>query len=307
MVGKRRPSAIYLDATAKSWMCRIRRPRQRWPTLRRFDESGARATPATPAAERARQEIQYCRACATARPYRRACFHGTRALTSPGGAQEPTMTNPIRPVMLVILDGFGWREETADNAVRLARKPNFDRLVGELPARLPAHLRPRCGPAGWPDGQLRGRAPEYRRRPRGDAGAAAHRPRVADGSIAKAPALLELIEQAEGSGGTCHLMGLVSPGGVHSHQDHAAALAKILHAPASDRGARVHRWPRHAAAIGRRHIAQLRRGAARPACRSARSSAAITRWTATSAGTGSARPMPRSRKARARISPRRKP
>ena len=33
-----------------------------------------------------------------------------------------------RPVMLVILDGFGWREETADNAVRQARTPTFDRL-----------------------------------------------------------------------------------------------------------------------------------------------------------------------------------
>jgi 2,3-bisphosphoglycerate-independent phosphoglycerate mutase len=33
-----------------------------------------------------------------------------------------------RPVMLVILDGFGWREEAADNAVRQARTPTFDRL-----------------------------------------------------------------------------------------------------------------------------------------------------------------------------------
>ena len=51
---------------------------------------------------------------------------------------------------------------------------------------------------------------------------------IADGEIAKAPALIELIERLRQTGGTCHLMGLVSPGGVHSHQDHAVALAKIL-------------------------------------------------------------------------------
>ena len=37
---------------------------------------------------------------------------------------------PLKPVMLVILDGFGWSEQTQDNAVALARKPNFDRLWG---------------------------------------------------------------------------------------------------------------------------------------------------------------------------------
>ena len=51
---------------------------------------------------------------------------------------------------------------------------------------------------------------------------------VDTGEIARAPALLGLIERLRKSAGTCHLMGLVSPGGVHSHQDHAAALATIL-------------------------------------------------------------------------------
>ena len=52
-----------------------------------------------------------------------------------------------RPVMLVILDGWGWREDTADNAVRQARTPAFDRLWATVPARLPAHLRQRRRPA----------------------------------------------------------------------------------------------------------------------------------------------------------------
>src|SRR5262249_14406428 len=51
---------------------------------------------------------------------------------------------------------------------------------------------------------------------------------IAAGPVTQAPALTNLIAQLRQSGGTCHLMGLVSPGGVHSHQDHAAALAHIL-------------------------------------------------------------------------------
>ena len=57
-------------------------------------------------------------------------------------------------------------------------------------------------------------------------------PRIADaitsGEIARSPAVTGLIQALKQSGGTCHLLGLVSPGGVHSHQDHAVALAKIV-------------------------------------------------------------------------------
>jgi len=53
---------------------------------------------------------------------------------------------------------------------------------------------------------------------------------IADGSIATLPALTGLIAALKASGGTCHLMGLLSPGGVHSHQDHGVALARILSA-----------------------------------------------------------------------------
>src|SRR5262249_33431413 len=51
---------------------------------------------------------------------------------------------------------------------------------------------------------------------------------TASGEIERTPALLNFIEKLKTSGGACHLIGLVSPGGVHSHQDHAVALAKIL-------------------------------------------------------------------------------
>jgi 2,3-bisphosphoglycerate-independent phosphoglycerate mutase len=51
---------------------------------------------------------------------------------------------------------------------------------------------------------------------------------IAAGEIATAPALVGLINQLRKTRGTCHLIGLVSPGGVHSHQNHAVALAKVL-------------------------------------------------------------------------------
>ena len=140
------------------------------------------------------------------------------------------MTQSIRPVMLLILDGFGWREETADNAVRLARKPNFDRLWATCPH---AFLRTSGRDVGLPDGQMGNSEVGHLNIGAGRV-VMQDLPRIsqaiADGSIADAPALAHLIQKLKASGGTCHLLGLVSPGGVHSHQDHAAALAAQLHA-----------------------------------------------------------------------------
>src|ERR1700739_2515082 len=64
---------------------------------------------------------------------------------------EVCMKQAIRPVMLVILDGFGWREEAADNAVRQANKPNFDRLWQSCPH---AFLNTSGRNVGLPDGQM---------------------------------------------------------------------------------------------------------------------------------------------------------
>jgi len=135
---------------------------------------------------------------------------------------------PPKPVMLVILDGFGWREATADNAVRLAKAPNFAALWSGYPH---AFLHTSGRDVGLPDGQMgnsevghltigAGRVIKQELVRIGDA--------VADSSIAKLPAFVKLVETLKQTGGTCHLMGLVSPGGVHSHQDHAAGLAQHL-------------------------------------------------------------------------------
>lgn len=130
--------------------------------------------------------------------------------------------------MLLILDGWGWRDETADNAVRLAHTPTFDRLWQTCPHAL---LRASGRDVGLPDGQMgnsevghlnigAGRVVKGDLLRIGDA--------ISDGTISKAPALRSLIERLRQSSGTCHLFGLASPGGVHSRQDHAVALAKIL-------------------------------------------------------------------------------
>jgi 2,3-bisphosphoglycerate-independent phosphoglycerate mutase len=134
----------------------------------------------------------------------------------------------FRPVMLVVLDGWGWREASEDNAVRLARTPNFDRLWAAGPR---AFLHTSGQDVGLPGGQMgnsevghlnlgAGRV-VMQDLPRIDTA-------VADGSLARLPALVGLIAALRASGGTCHLMGLLSPGGVHSHQRHAAAMARVL-------------------------------------------------------------------------------
>ena len=138
------------------------------------------------------------------------------------------MQQERRPVMLVIMDGWGWREDAADNAVRQAHTPVFDRLWSTCPH---AFLRASGRDVGLPDGQMgnsevghlnigAGRVVMQDLPRIGDA--------VATGAIARIPALSGLTARLVQSGGTCHLMGLVSPGGVHSHQNHLVALAKVL-------------------------------------------------------------------------------
>ncbi len=138
------------------------------------------------------------------------------------------MTTQTRPVMLVILDGWGEAAPGPFNAVDQANTPNFDRLWAANPH---SRLRTSGLDVGLPEGQM-GNSEV------GHLNIGAGRivmqdlPRIglaiADGSIANAPALVNVIRALKLSGGTAHLAGLLSPGGVHSHQDHAVALAKIL-------------------------------------------------------------------------------
>ena len=133
-----------------------------------------------------------------------------------------------RPVVLCVLDGWGHRSETEHNAIALAETPMWDRLTAARPHGLLAT----SGPAvGLPEGQMGNSEVGHmtigagrvilQDLPRIDAA-------VADGSLARNPALLSLVQRLQESAGRCHLMGLVSPGGVHSHQNHIVALAQIV-------------------------------------------------------------------------------
>ncbi len=133
-----------------------------------------------------------------------------------------------KPVVLCILDGWGIRAEREANAVALAKTPAFDALMAECPnATLTAH-----GPAvGLPEGQMgnsevghtnigAGRT-VWMDLPRIDNA-------IDDGGFDANTALLGFIEKLKASGGTAHLMGLASPGGVHAHQRHVAKAAQVI-------------------------------------------------------------------------------
>ncbi|PZQ51352.1 MAG: 2,3-bisphosphoglycerate-independent phosphoglycerate mutase [Rhodovulum sulfidophilum] len=134
----------------------------------------------------------------------------------------------VRPVVLCILDGWGLRAETEANAVALGRTPNFDRIWAGCPhAQLAAH-----GPdVGLPEGQMgnsevghmnigAGRV-VWMDLPRIDNA-------IADGTFATNSALGGFIAALRESGGVAHLCGLTSPGGVHAHQRHMAAVANAI-------------------------------------------------------------------------------
>ena len=137
---------------------------------------------------------------------------------------------PPRPVMLCILDGWGYRRERADNGVALAAAPNWDRFLRDCPHAL---LEASETFVGLPGGQMGNSEVGHMNLGAGRV-VLQDLPRIdqaiADGALATNEALAGLVATLKKSGGTAHLIGLLSPGGVHSHQDHIAALAGLLDA-----------------------------------------------------------------------------
>jgi 2,3-bisphosphoglycerate-independent phosphoglycerate mutase len=133
-----------------------------------------------------------------------------------------------RPVVLCVLDGWGCRSEAADNAILQAKTPNWQRFFATAPhARLQASELF----VGLPKGQMGNSEVGHMNIGAGRV-VLQDLPRIdraiADGSLAKSPELAAFIAALKVGGGTAHLLGLLSPGGVHSHQDHMAALARLL-------------------------------------------------------------------------------
>ena len=132
-----------------------------------------------------------------------------------------------KPVVLCILDGWGLREEVAGNAPKLAHTPNFDAVMQGPHAQLLTH----GNDAGLPTGQMGNSEVGHTNIGAGrvvamDLGQIEMS--IEDGSFFHAEALLQFIAKMKASGGTAHLMGVVSDGGVHGHIDHIVAAAKAL-------------------------------------------------------------------------------
>ena len=133
-----------------------------------------------------------------------------------------------KPLVLCILDGWGYRAEREDNAIAQARLPVWTRLMAECPHALVATSG---RDVGLPDGQMGNSEVGHmnigagriltQELPRIDAA-------IADHSVARNAALTGLMAAVKATGGACHILGLLSPGGVHSHQDHLAAFARML-------------------------------------------------------------------------------
>jgi 2,3-bisphosphoglycerate-independent phosphoglycerate mutase len=140
------------------------------------------------------------------------------------------MPNPLRqrPAVLCILDGWGWRPDEADNAIALAKPRNFNRMIAECPHAL---LSTSGRAVGLPDGQMGNSEVGHMNIGAGRV-VMQDLPRiddaVRDGTLGNQPALKDLIAKVSASRGAVHVMGLLSPGGVHSHQDHIAALVRVL-------------------------------------------------------------------------------
>jgi 2,3-bisphosphoglycerate-independent phosphoglycerate mutase len=133
-----------------------------------------------------------------------------------------------KPVVLAILDGWGHTHANSDNAITNARTPNIDGITHDFPNGLinASELH-----VGLPAGQMGNSEVGHmnigsgrvlmQELPRIDAA-------IADGTLARKPALQNFITRVKEKTGIVHVLGLLSGGGVHSHQAHIAAMAKIF-------------------------------------------------------------------------------
>jgi 2,3-bisphosphoglycerate-independent phosphoglycerate mutase len=131
------------------------------------------------------------------------------------------------PIVLTILDGWGYRAQTSGNAIALARKPTYDKLLAAYPNTL---LHASDHFVGLPDGQM-GNSEV------GHLNLGAGRivrmdmtridTAIADGSFYSDPTLTHACQLVGQQGTALHIIGLLSDGGVHSHQRHLYALLRL--------------------------------------------------------------------------------
>src|SRR5579871_3298783 len=133
-----------------------------------------------------------------------------------------------KPIVLTVLDGWGYRAETKGNAIALARKPNYDRLLKDFPNTLIQTSGPYVG---LPEGQMGNSEVGHMNM---GAGRIIHMDitridlMIASGEFCKQPLLREAMER--GRARNLHLLGLLSDGGVHSHMNRLYALLRMARA-----------------------------------------------------------------------------
>lgn len=174
------------------------------------------------------------------------------ASDAPATARAPRPA--VRPVVLLILDGFGCAAPSADNAIESARMPNYRELLARYPHTT---IDASEMPVGLPEGQMGNSEVGHLNIGAGrviyqDFTRIDHA--IATGEFAANPVLNAAITQARATGKAVHLLGLLSPGGVHSHERHVAAMVDLV-AAGGVRDIRVHAFldgrdtpPRSAAA-----------------------------------------------------------
>ncbi len=132
-----------------------------------------------------------------------------------------------KPLVLMILDGWGINRNPAHNAVALAKTPNLNGLLTDYPH---VEIRTSGMAVGLPDGQMGNSEVGHTNL---GAGRIVYQDLVRinrsieDGSFFQLPALVEAVRKARTAGGAVHFMGLVSDGGVHSHEEHLHALLEL--------------------------------------------------------------------------------
>src|SRR2546423_9974713 len=132
-----------------------------------------------------------------------------------------------KPLILIILDGWGYRAETKANAIALARKPTYDRLLREYPNTLIQTSGPYVG---LPEGQMGNSEVGHLNI---GAGRIVHMDitridlMIQNGDFFSHPVLLQAMKHARSGERRLHLFGLISDGGVHSQPAHLYALLKM--------------------------------------------------------------------------------
>src|SRR5438105_3974295 len=140
-----------------------------------------------------------------------------------------------RPLLLVILDGWGYRAEREANAVALANKPIYDKLLREYPNTL---INTSGRYVGLPNGQMGNSEVGHLNI---GAGRIVHMDitkidvMIENGEFFRNAVLLRAMQHARTGGRRLHLFGLLSDGGVHSHQNHLYALLRMAKQNGIDR------------------------------------------------------------------------